>query len=308
MQFEQPAELNKYIDTTIPLTWTVRWRAVKPVLPILVCCSVLFVERVAFQLWLNDRSLVSELPLLLVCSLFPVTLVLLAFEAQVRLTHRSKRKITLQPKRILISPAKYTRIAYKQVSRWRLEPLAGAPELTKLTLEYSFGRKSKLQREWSMVLRKTDQEHQFLSELELLRQMNSSAAPVVRLPEPFVLLKPQRRLRSMVAVAVGLYLLLHGFPLLLASVIPPTGHSDPSPSESRFSAKETAKLRRTVSRSFSSPQQFRIFVLVTGSTLTTLGGVLYFWGLSSKPAISDEMSSVILCGRQQQRMLQDRNS
>src|SRR5436190_12218701 len=99
MQFEQPAELNRYIDATIPLTWTVRWRAVKPVLPILVCCSVLFFERVAFRLWLNDRSLVSELPLLLVCSLFPVALVLLAFEAQVRLTHRTKRKIALQPKR-----------------------------------------------------------------------------------------------------------------------------------------------------------------------------------------------------------------
>src|SRR5438445_4624479 len=95
MQFEQPAELNRYIDATIPHNWTVRWRALKPALPILVCCSILLVEQTAFRLWLNDRSLVSELPLLFVCSLVPVALGMLAFEVQVRLTHRAKRRITL---------------------------------------------------------------------------------------------------------------------------------------------------------------------------------------------------------------------
>jgi len=98
----------------------------------------------------------------------------------------------------------------------------------------------------------------------------------------------------MVAVALGFYLFVHGFPLLLVGVFQPTGHSDPSQSKSRFSAKETAKLKRIVVRSFSSPQQFRVFVLVAGSTLTTLGVALYLWGLSTaNPAVSGEMRPVI---------------
>jgi hypothetical protein len=180
MQFEQPAELNRYIDATIPLNWTVRWRALKPALPILVCCSILLVEQTAFRLWLNDRSLVSELPPLFVCSLVPITLGMLAFEVQVRLTHRAKRRITLQAKRVSISPAKYNRIACKQVSGWRLEPLASAPELTKLTLEYSLGRKGKLRREWSMVLRKSDQEFQkplCPTAASMMRPLTGKAAP-----------------------------------------------------------------------------------------------------------------------------------
>ena len=52
-QFEQTAELNRHVDATIPLTWSVRWKAIRPVLPMLACCSVLLVEQVAFRLWLN---------------------------------------------------------------------------------------------------------------------------------------------------------------------------------------------------------------------------------------------------------------
>jgi hypothetical protein len=127
MQFEQQAELNRYVDPTIPLNWAVRWRAVKPVIPVLVCCSLLFVEQVAFRLWLNDKSLISELPLLLVCSALPIALVTGAFELQVRVRQSSKRTIRLEPKRLLISPAKHNRISWNQVRVWRLELLAGAP-------------------------------------------------------------------------------------------------------------------------------------------------------------------------------------
>ena len=39
-QFEQTAELNRHVDATIPLTWAVRWKAIRPILPMLACCSV----------------------------------------------------------------------------------------------------------------------------------------------------------------------------------------------------------------------------------------------------------------------------
>jgi len=280
MQFEQPAELNRYVDASIPLTWRFRWQSLKPSLPILLCISVLFVEHVAFRLWLNDRSLLSELPLLLLCSLFPLVLVMLAFEAQVRIGHRMKRKLNLQPKRVLISPAKYNRIRYNQIRAWRLAPIAGAPELTRLSVEYSFDRNGRRAREWSIVFDR-GQEHAFLFELEYWRQLGSVAGPVIRLPEPLGPRKPQIKFRSMAAMALGFYCLVHGLPLLGAGLLPADNHSTESQSTSRFTAKEQAKMRATISHHFTSPQAFRKFLLVTGGSLTALGGGLYFWGAST---------------------------
>ncbi|MGH7967692.1 MAG: hypothetical protein ACREIC_03080, partial [Limisphaerales bacterium] len=133
MQFEQAAELNRYVDPTIPLTWAVRWRSLKTILPMLLCCSALLVEQVAFRLWLNDRSLTSELPLLVFCSLLPIVLIIAAFEVLTRVAQRSKRTIKLEAKRVSISPAKYNRIPWKQVTAWQLEPIPEAAGLLKLT-------------------------------------------------------------------------------------------------------------------------------------------------------------------------------
>lgn len=280
MRFEQPAELNRFVDSTIPLTWAVRWRSLKLVLPMLLCCSALLAEQVAFRLWLNDRNLLSELPLLVVCSLLPVVLIVAAFEALTRVAHRSKRTIKLESKRVSISPAKYNRIRWNQISAWRLEPILEVAGWSKLTLSYSVGKGSKRPREWSMVLRQADQEHQFISELEHLRQRGVNSSQVTRLPTPTPPKTANQRMCNMVAAAFGLYCLLHGLPLLGAGLLPTNRPSDESQSNSRFTAKEKAKLERVVRQTFSSPQQFRRCLLVVGGGLTTLGGGLYFWGLS----------------------------
>src|SRR5437899_1567082 len=200
MQFEQPADLNRYVDPSIPLTWRVRWQALKPSLPlILICGSLVLVEQVAFRLWLNGRSLRSELWLLVACALGPTFLVGLASEVQVRITHRSKRKLKLEAKQVSISPAKYNRVASDKIRAWRLEPVAEAPEFSKLTLEYSLDKKAKLVREWSMVLR-SEQERTFLSEMEQLGRTGSTATQVVRLTQPLARKKVNRRLRSTAAL------------------------------------------------------------------------------------------------------------
>ena len=284
-QFEQPAELNRHVDATIPLTWSVRWKAIRPVLPMLACCSVLLVEQVAFRLWLNDRNFVAELPMLVACLMLPVALVTLASEVQVRISHRSKRRIRLEPKRIVINPAKYNCIPWKQVAAWRLEPLSHSPGLSKLTVEYSLAKGGKRPREWSMVLRQADQEHALLSELEYFRQKGSNTSPVVRLDEPALPRASNRRPRSMVAAALGLYLLLHGLPLLGVGLLPPDRSSDETRS-SRFSSRETAKLKRFVLHNFASAEEFRRDMLAAGGGLTIMGAGLYFWGLST-PKRSD---------------------
>ena len=280
MQFEQAAELNRYVDATIPLSWEVRWKAIRPDLPMLACCSVLLVEQVAFRLWLNDRNFVAELPLLVACLILPGALVTLASEVQVRISHRSKRRIRFEPKRICITPAKCNRIPWKQVAELRLEPLPHAPGLSKLTVEYSLAKGGKRPREWSMVLRQADQEHALLSELEYFRQKGSNTSPVVHLNEPAPTRASNRRLRSMGAAALGLYLLLHGLPLLGVGLLPPDRNSHETHS-SQFTSKETAKLKRFVLQTFASAEEFRRVMLAAGGGMTIIGAGLYFWGLST---------------------------
>jgi hypothetical protein len=274
-QFEQTAELNRHVDATIPLTWAVRWKAIQPVLPMLACCSVLLVEQVVFRLWLNDRIFVEELPLLVACLMLPGALATLASEVQVRISHRSKRRIRLEPKRISITPAKCNRIPWKQVAAWRLEPLPHARGFSKLTLEYSLAKGGKRPREWSMVLRQADQEQALLSELECFRQKGSNTSPVVRLNETAPPRASNRRLRSMGAAALGVYLLLHGLPLLGVGLLPPDRNSHETHS-SRFTSKETAKLKRFVLQTFTSVEEFRRVMLAAGGGLTIMGAGLYF--------------------------------
>jgi hypothetical protein len=280
MQFEQPAELNWLVDRTIPLTWPVRRRAIGPVMPLLVCCSVILMEQVALRLWLSNRSLASELPLILVCAMVPILSVMAAFELQVRITRRNKRTINFDPKRISISPAKYNRVPWNRVRSWRFEPLSQAQGLSKLTFEYGIGMNGKQAREWSIALRQNNQEHEILSELEHYRQIGLNKAQLVRLSAPFVPVDPKRRLRSMIAAAVGFYLLVHGCPLLFLGLFPGPRHADEARQDSQFTANERAKFQQIIARTFSSRQQFQHFLLLAGGGLTAAGAGLYFWGLS----------------------------
>jgi hypothetical protein len=156
--------------------------------------------------------------------------------------------------------------------------VAGAPDLTKVTVNYSLRNNGKQRREWSIILERPDQEHAFVSELDHLRQMQRNAAPLVRQAQGSTTPRANRTFPSIVALALGFYLLLHGLPLFVAGLTPPTRQPDHSSSTSRFSVKERSKLKRTVARHFSSPQQFRMFLLVVGGGLTGLGAGLLFLG------------------------------
>jgi hypothetical protein len=274
MQFEQPAELNRYVDSSIPLTWVVRWQALKFGLPLLACGSIMLAEQTAFRLWLNDR-LSSELPLVAVGAVVPIFLIMVALELQFRIAHRTRRRLKLEAKQVSINPAKYNRVRFEKTIAWRLEPVTGRPDFSKLTLEYSLDKKRKVVREWSMVLR-PEEERAFLSEMEQLRQVGSITAEVVRLAQPLVRKKANRRLRSMAAVAVGFYFLMHGLPLLLGGLLPASGESEQPRSKSQLTAREEAKFRKVVLEHFASAEEFRRFIVFAGVSLTVLGAGLYF--------------------------------
>ncbi len=131
-----------------------------------------------------------------------------------------------------------------------------------------------------MVLRQADQEQEFLSELEHLRQRGLHSKDAVRLTEASSPRPVNVRARSMLAVALGLYFLVHGLPLLAVGLVPGNRPSEQSRSSSEFSPKQNAKIKQVIRTTFSSPGQFKIFLIATGGGLTASGAVLYFWGLS----------------------------
>jgi hypothetical protein len=280
MQFEQPAELNRYVDSTIPLTWSFRWKQYKLFLPVMVFCSAVMVDQLVFRLWLNDRSLISELPLICLAALFPAALFPLMIELQHTIMRRCKRTIKLEPKAVVIipGPGKWG-IAWKRVKWWRLEPVVNAPELAKLTLEYWRYKTGKQLREWSIALRQSDQVPGFLSELDSLRRTAGKAGEVAQLMEPSTPKTSNRPTRGGMRMMFGLFLFLHGFPLLFAGIF--FWHRQTNEGKPRFSPTELAKIQRVVAAHFTSAGQLRHFFLIVGGSLTLLAAGFYFWGLSA---------------------------
>ncbi len=284
MVIEQPAVLNKHVDPSIPLNWDVRWRALKPVSPLLLISTVLLAENVAFKLWLRDENLGAHWPLLLAALLVPIVMIVILFEVQTRWTHRSRRTLKLAPKYVGIAPAKHARVIWDRIRRWRFEPLPGETELCKLTVEYTLDPKGKMPREWAMVLRRADQEQTLLSELEHYRQLGSQQATVVHLAEPSARDSTRLNFRAMTAVALGFYLLVHGVPFLGVGISGPNRAHDAASQESSIDAPGKVKLGRFVASHFSSIAEYRAFLLATGGGLTVIGLGCYFWGLRSMKA------------------------
>jgi len=257
--FEQSPELNKYVDSTIPLTWAVRWNALRFGLPFALFSSLVMAEMLAFRLWLNDRSLLANLHFLLGIAAVPVAGILVLIEVTMRAAHRAKRTLKLEPKRVSISPAKYNRIPWQNIKSWRIEPLVDAAGFSKLTLEYSLGKRGTILRRWSMVLTKPDQEHALLSALESLRQSGVCSTPVTQLSSPTLRETARPSMRITVALALALFFLVHGMPLLMVGLTTPSGPDKDSSDRSNFTAREKAKIQIFVSRHFTSLKQLRQF-------------------------------------------------
>jgi len=105
----------------------------------------------------------------------------------------------------------------------------------------------------------------------------------VRLAHPSVTKKINRRLRlrSTAALALGLYFLIHGVPVLTVFLSPSSGEAEQSRPGTRLSARGRAKLRQFVALHFVSLKEFRRFMVITGGSLTVLGAGLYIWGLAA---------------------------
>ena len=49
--YEQPAEFNRYVDDSIPLTWSYRWRSLKQLIPAVALLYVMLAESLLVRAW-----------------------------------------------------------------------------------------------------------------------------------------------------------------------------------------------------------------------------------------------------------------
>ena len=117
--YEQPAQFNRYVDETIPRTWSYRWRSLRSLVPAIIFIYVTTAELLALRLWQDDGLSAGELPLVLLAPLSIVPLLLVSMEALLRIRHRSKRVLKLRDKWISLSPSKVSQVRWEHVRVWR---------------------------------------------------------------------------------------------------------------------------------------------------------------------------------------------
>jgi hypothetical protein len=270
--------------------WIYWWCLFRNFLPLLVMSSALMLEAVLFRLWLNGNifSLQGVLRLLLafalpfICLLFPlvapILIALISALVPRSLSKPPPRILRLDEKGVKLSHTKYSRVPWKRVRRWFLGPFPGAEGYQALTLESSNGKVGR--RYWSMLLDERDQKHALLSELEHLRQRGRLNVPVIELAQPL----PKRRVPvcGLWAVALALYLIVHGLPLFLTGLFPPDSrHSGASDND--LSPAEQAHLHDAMGRLFrhlpiSNEKELRLAFCLFGGTLLSAAAAFWFWG------------------------------
>lgn len=282
MKFEQPANLNRYIYETIPLTWALRWRGAKPAIPLLAACSLILIEMAAFRIWLRGESLIAAAPRLLIVVLAPFAMALAITEIEIRIEQCSKRRLRLDPKYVWLAPSRNSRFVWATIREWCFEPIHGHQDLCKLTVHCALNKKAKRTCAWQIVLSRSCQQPELLSALEHFRRLGVNEAPLVQLDKPCVAI-PRRTLpvRFTLSMALSYWLLVHALPLLGIGLLPNEPAHDSRGSSSTFTKQEGERLGRTFVQFFSSVEDAREFCLLTGGIMGALAYATFRWGDAS---------------------------
>jgi hypothetical protein len=274
---EQRSELNRFVDPSIPLTWEGRWRQIQMTLPLWVFSFVCFFEMVLFRGWLAENL---SLDFLLTCMggfLFLLFICFGGIETQVRIRQRSKRVIQFKENKIVVRPARIQSVPWKGVAKIQFEPIPEAPGMTKLKLFLPDRSNKRVSGRvfWAMILENCQRQ-------DLLRYLQTKKTDALIRYQIEVLERPSTPesparfpFLGMSLYTGGIYLLLHGGPMFLASLN--SVHHD-SGGNSKLTPEEAAKLQRFIARHFSSYAEFHHFFLTLGIGLTIAGLVLLITG------------------------------
>jgi hypothetical protein len=279
MTIEQKPELNRFVDPSIPLTWNYRWRQIKPTLPIWIFILLPLLEIGLFRAWLADKLQWDRLAVLVMAGPAMFIFVLAVAEVQTRIQQRSKRVIQFNDDKIRLRPSKSELLKWEKIAKFQFEPIPGMQGLMKLKLFLHGRPNQKLAGRtfWSMVLEQPAKVQELVEYFQKRRTETPTNFQVEVLDKPIPPGPPgQPVLLGMSLYLGGIFLLLHGLPLLLVGLT--DGRHHDSGNDSDFTSDEKVKLGRFIIKYFHTPGELRHFYIVTGGVLTFSGLFLLVWG------------------------------
>jgi len=279
-KFEQPRQLNRFVDESIPLTWMYRWETLRSVAPILVWCGLCGMEMVAVTAlrgWLDGIPSKGVALPLFVGAVGPFLILVLVMEASLRMSQRTKRVLEIDDKGIVTQHTKRRRVPWDRVVAFQIEPIPGETGLEKVNVCRAPDRNSKVQRSWSIALERKVQLQLLLSELQRRHEAHDCFA-VQEFHEPL----PSKRTNRAATIPMffwllGVTLLLHGLPLIRLGLSSDRGPQNPP----RHENEPPAAFGRFILEHFKSVAEMRKAMLVSGTILTGVGALCYAWGWRS---------------------------
>jgi hypothetical protein len=273
MTIEQRPELNRFVDSSIPVTWAKRWRAFKLAFPIWMFACVSVVEMGIFVTTSTGQFSWDKIMAMAVGPVVMFPFFWGLFEVQMYFHGHSRRTLTIKDKRIVMNPVKQPSLSWKSIARFQFEPIPENPSLTKLSVFRTHFKR--IVRHFALVVEKPAQVSPIIRELEKRRHANAAEFQIIVLqkpgPVPAIALPP---VLAMSLTMAGVYLLLHGMALLVIALMP-SPHSPGHVSEVRPGL--VALLNQLFAEYFPSVEQHRQFLLATGITVTLAGLALMFW-------------------------------
>lgn len=272
MTIEQKPELNRFVDSSIPVTWAKRWRAFKLALPVWVFACVCMMEMGVLVTTKDGRSACESALTLAASSVLMFALFWGLFELQICFYARSKRILTIKDKRIVMNPVKQPSMPWKSIAHFQFEPIPENLSLTKLSVfVHHFKR---IIKHFALVIENPAQVPAIIGELESKRHISATDFKIVVLekPEP----PPTAAMPSVLAMSLtvaGAYLLAHGL-VLLSIALMPRPHMD---NNFGFRPGVVTVFGQFLAEHFPSVEKLRHFYLGAGIILTLAGLALVFW-------------------------------
>ena len=275
MKLVQPGSLNRYVDASIPLTWTKRWEDWRAALPIIVFCGVVFLPFLSLmalieQSWEPMQRAVIPL---LILPLF----ILFVIEIETRLSQRSKR--TLRIKNMQIEFHSYNKarwVQWSEVAAVRFEPILDAADHCVTLIEFK-SRNGKTGRPWSLVLPWNDVKSSLVPELNRQKEAHRSEF-VFEFREKRSKERPRVRLPMLWFLALSMLLLVYGLPLFGLGVIGLARGGDGKSAKtekvegrgdqkSKFSPEAEERLGRFLAKNIGSVERLSQLFLCVGGVL-----------------------------------------
>ena len=262
----------------LPVTWGVRWKFIRLLLPALILFTILSVETVLLSLWEQDRLNLTSLGLAFLIPIIMLVGLLVVHETTMRNSQQSNRWLHVLEQGISLRAAARPVIRWRKIVAFWFEDISGETQFSKLTVEYFGGRNTKLTRRYSLVLDRYTQCPAVVSELKLLQEQHGLSYRIELGRSPPARPKSRNLVLGMSLYVAGALLLMHGAPQLLVPLLDISGESQQSESDNRWSPKQREKFQDFIRAHFSSRAELKNFMLVSGGVLSTVGIALMVFG------------------------------